>query len=109
MLHYLSGSGRGGVARAKGRLAAHSRISASSRASFSGRTATHQACVFRIAKTIIYRQENRIALDLIVADNQQARVAAVWWRPLHQRGGRLVLIELIAGTSYSTCALLRAR
>ena len=65
--------------------------------------------MFRIARTIIYRQENRIALDLIVADNQQARVAAVWWRPVHQRGGRLVLIELTAGMSYSTCALLRAR
>ena len=109
MLPNLSAGGRCGVARATGRLVAPPLISASTRTSSGGRAAASQAGVLRIAKTIIYRKENRIALDPIVADNQRAKVAVVWWGPLHQRGGRLVPIELTSGTSYSTCASLRSR
>ena len=67
----------------------------------------------RVPKLVCYGSPrpsaNRIALDPIVADNQRAKVAVVWWGPLHQRGGRLVPIELTSGTSYSTCASLRSR
>ena len=83
--------------------------SAPTRASFGGGTAASQAGALLIAKTVIYRKETRIALDLILEYNQRAKVAVVWWRPLHQLGERLVLIELTSGTSCSTCASLRSR